>query len=181
MNDMKRSSRSLIAICVFLICAQIVTANSVKNDYSRAVDFTQYQTFMWGSQPGCAHAALSDQIVNQVNAELESKGLHLVSSNPDLEVFAEITTPRTSMGSAYHEWQPYLGPGSTGKYTDTYKSEADKPGTLVIDLVDVEHDRVVWWASAEKFLYEDAPEGPKNVAKVLEKMFRGNQWWTTMP
>jgi hypothetical protein len=182
MNYMKRSSRSLIAMGVFLICAQIVTANGVKYDYSRSVDFTQYQTFMWGSQPSCTHGGLSDQIVNVVNALLESKGLHLVSGNPDLQVFAEITTPM-STGRAFQEREPYLGPGSPGKFTDSYKLDADdyKPGTLVIDLVDVANDRIVWWGTAKKFLYEDAPEGPKNVAKVLEKMFSGNQWWTTMP
>jgi hypothetical protein len=179
---MNRSGRSLIAILVFLIFVRIVSAN-VKNDYSRSVDFTQYQTFLWAAPPSCVAAELQKEIVDEVTAQLESKGLHLVSSNPDLQVVAEITRPGTSRSSAFQEWHPYLGPGSPGKFTDSYKVDADdyEPGTLVIDLVDVARDRVVWWGMAKKFLYEDAPEGPKSIAKVLAKMFNGNEWWTTMP
>ena len=182
MKDVKSSSRFFLGICFVLLCVQIVRADSVRSDYSRSVDFTQYQSFMWTTAP-CVHSALQGEIVNQVTDVLESKGFHLVTAgHADLEVRAEITGPETSIKGS-EAWHPYLGPGSPGKFSDSYKLDADgyKPGTLVIDLVDTRNNQVVWWASAKKFLYENAPEGPKNIARVLEKMFGGNEWWTTMP
>ena len=186
----KSSTVVLLAACALMVTASFVTANSIKTAYSPAVDFTQYQTFMWIKEPDCVNPYVKQAIIDGINTQLESKGLYLAEDNADLAVSANIATGERNTLREFYEgfcpewhWQHYLGPGSSTKFIDMYKERANtyKVGTLVVDLFETNHKHVVWWGVADKFVYEYASEGLKQMMEVFEKMFSGTEWWTTMP
>jgi hypothetical protein len=178
----------LFALSALFCAGSLARANSVTTDYSRSIDFTRFQTFMWLQAPDCVDPGLRQKIVAGINAQLESKGLYLVDRDADLGVSANIATAENHTLRSFYEdfpecwnWQHYMGPGSTIKVTDMEKADTFKLGTLVVDLFDVDKRQVIWWSAANKFAYETAPKGPKHVIPVFDEMFGGNQWWTTTP
>jgi hypothetical protein len=190
MQPAKPSITHLFALLALILTATVSTAHTVKNDYSPSVDFTQYRTFRWIKEPDCVNACLKREIMDDINTQLESKGLYPATNIGDLAVSANIAAGERYTLKEFYEcfpsdwnWQHYLGPGSSTKFIDMYKEDANtyKPGTLVVDLFDVNQKRIVWWGVADKFVYEVAPEGPKQVMEAFVQMFSGNFWWTTMP
>src|SRR5262249_26264764 len=77
-----------IVLCALFMKAGLAFAHDVKTDYDRAADFDRYRTFMWVGEPETVDPFTRQQIFKGVNAQLEAKGLRLVTSNADLTVSA---------------------------------------------------------------------------------------------
>lgn len=149
-------SFALIAALVLASCA---TGPRVRTDYDPTADFGKYQS--WGFYKPIAmeesgySSWISDRIKDNVRREMEARGYRYTESNPDLLVnFQGIvrektdvwTMPRTDYqyfysyrSRAYFAVPVWYDQTQVSQYTE---------GTLTVDLVDADRNRMVWTGAA---------------------------------
>ncbi len=146
------------------------SAQQVKTDYDRGINFAQYKTYSWG--PVKTNDPLDvDRIKNAVNAALTAKGWAQVDSGGDVSVVATATemTRTQPMHVSYEGitggsgWVP--GPGAVETI------ETSKVGSLVVVLVDTKTKQLLWRGSATNPLSNNAAKKIKNLDKDVAKMF----------
>ena len=79
-------------MCAFTLMASIAFAQEIKTDYDHTTDFSKYRTFMWIKEPKPENPLMKQRIIDAINAQLQSKGLRLVTTNADLGVSANTAT-----------------------------------------------------------------------------------------
>jgi hypothetical protein len=150
-------------------------AQDVKTDYNHTVNLAKYRTFAWVKEPKTQNPLMKQRIVDAINAQLEARGMELVTDNADLGISANVAThERHTLQSFYDDfpgwgwhrmWGP--GPGVVTTTVDTYQV-----GTLVVDLFDTHTKQVVWWASAMGTVSDKPEKNAKKLEKSVEKMFK---------
>lgn len=118
-------------------------------------------------------------IANNIEVELNQKGLHRVRSNPDLLVsFYGGTEAQGAFAAPDPGFTAYGGaplPGSTmwgGSAPATAMPQLLK-GTLAVDLVDARKQRLVWRAIAQTNLaYDNHSKMLDQVNKAVTAMFK---------
>ncbi len=117
---------------------------------------------------------MKQRIIERVNSQLESRGLHLVESNADLGVSANTATREEHTlqtfydgfpGWGWYRWGEFWGPTTT--IIDTYQV-----GTLVVDFFDTKTKQVVWWASATNTVSHKPEKNVKRLNEAVAKMFK---------
>jgi len=167
-----------VLLCALMLTASLAVAHQVRTDYDRSAAFYRYKTFMWVNEPQPPSPFMKEWIINAVNAELEAKGLCLVTSNADLAVSATTATfnnhykPGHGLEtfyaglaggwSWYHYWTP-AEPSIT-------VLESFEDDTLVVDVADTQTRRVVWWSTGTETVRPERSLGALNEA--VEKMFK---------
>ena len=147
---------------------------SVNYDYDPDVNFTNLKTFNWLPAPKLneKHGLVLNRVKTAVKRELESKGIVMVSDNPDFLI--AIHGERQSKVSIT-DWG--YSPGRYGRYwggggIDVYQYEE---GTLILDFVDADIKELIWRGTAIGIVDPDlSPEQRTEninnaVAKILEK------------
>jgi hypothetical protein len=130
-----------------LVTASVALAQDIKTDHDRSVDFSKYRTFTWIKEPKPTNPLMKQRIIDAINAQLEAKGLELVTDKAALGVSANTATQeRHTLESFYDDfpgwrWHRFwgFGPGPVTTVVDTYQV-----GTLVVDLFDTNTKQVVW-------------------------------------
>jgi Domain of unknown function (DUF4136) len=157
--------------CALMLTASLAIAHHVRTDYDRSAEFYRYKTFMWINEPQSANPLMNEWIVNAVNAELEARGLCLVTSNADLGVSANTATCGNEIFYAGlaggWSWYYYWRPKPSITVIETFDAE-----TLVVDLFDTQKRRVVWWATGTETVSEKAEKNVKHLNKAVERMFQ---------
>jgi hypothetical protein len=160
-------------LCALLLKATGAMAYQVEVDWDRGANFDMYRTYMWAGPPQVAYPGMQDRIVKAVNAEMEAKGYHLVTSNADLAVSAKGNNGFV----ASEDFDAILG-GGWGWYRYWYPQaymparETFGLGTLYVDLVDTHTNQIVWYASSTDVLYEEhCNKWARHLHTGLEKMF----------
>jgi len=150
------------------------SAQQVKTDYDRGVNFSQYKTYSW-EQIKTQNPLVVDRIKNSINAVLASKGWTQVASGGDVSVVAmEMTQDKQTLNTYYDGfgggwgWRRFGGGGfgETTTTTDTYRV-----GTLVIDLFDSKTKTLIWRGSASDTLSNNSDKNIKKLDKAVDKMF----------
>jgi hypothetical protein len=162
-------NRSIISFCAIALIATAALAQDVKTDYDHSTDFSKYRTYTWIKEPEPANPLMKQRIIDAINAQLQTKGLRLVSGNADLGVAAHTATATQqsleSFYNGYPGWGYYWGPVTT--YVETYEV-----GTLVVDLFDVAAKQVKWRGVASDTLSDKPDKNVKKLNKAVEKMFK---------
>ena len=163
-------------ILVFLVLATTATiglAQDVKKDYDRRANFSNYHTFMWIKEPKPTNPLFKDRIMDAVNAQLEAKGLRLVTGHADLGVSANTATKEQRTLTSFYDtfpggwgWHRHWG-GPVTAVVETYEV-----GTLVVDLFDTETKQVVWWGAASDTISNKPEKNEKHLNEAVEKMFK---------
>ena len=154
---------------MFLMTAGVAMAQDIQTDYDHKADFSKYQTFMWIKQPKTENPFMQQRIVDAVNAQLQAKGLRLVTSNADLGVSGNTATREEHTLDGFYDgfpgwgWHRYWGPQIVETYT---------VGTLVVDLFDSATKQVVWWASASDTVSDKPEKNEKKVNEAVAKIFK---------
>lgn len=163
--------RVLILASVLLLsaCAMPFTVSS---DHQAGTDFTQLKTYQWreanqfnvDSVKYLDNDIIDDRIKSAVNAGFAQRGINLAEDGkPDFFVSYSVTTtekadirnynnysgvaPGFSYGTAYGRGYRY-GSVGVGFQSET-KVVYHKEGTLVLDVVSVETDKLIWRATAD--------------------------------
>jgi hypothetical protein len=136
------------------------TGPDVRVNFDSSTDFTKYRTFAFasplGTDRGGYQSIVSQHLKTATQRELESRGMRLVESAPQLlvnfsgalnEKLRVTSTPTMTMGMGfgggyygyrggmYSTWPMYTDQTSVRPYTE---------GTLNIDIVDAARKQLVW-------------------------------------
>ena len=157
-------TRKTLLLCTLMLTGSIAIADQVRMDYDRGAEFYKYKTFMWINEPLPANPSMNEHIINAVNAELQARGLCLVTSDADLVVSANTAMTENKLDIFYAGlaggwgWYHYWVPKPSITVVRTFET-----GTLVVDLFDTQTKRVVWWATGT--------EADRHLNRVVERMF----------
>ncbi len=150
------------------------SAQLVKTDYDHDANFGQYKTYSW-EKVQTKDPLLVDRIKSAVNSALAAKGLTLVPSGGDIEVFAiETTQNQQTLDTFYNgfgggrRWGGFGG----GFGDATTRVETYTVGTLVVDLFDAKTEKLIWRSSSSDTLSNNADKNTKNLDKGVTKMFK---------
>jgi hypothetical protein len=169
------------AFFLFLLTAPALLAQKVEIGYDKSADFSQFKTYSWVPRTvPPTNPLLATMINNNIEYELQQKGLRKVESDPDLLVksyggaedvkggFAAEDPGYTAAGGA-----PM--PGSTmwgGSLPPTPVPQVMK-GTLTVDLVDAHTKQLVWRATAKgKMDYDKRSKLVEQANKAVSEMFK---------
>ena len=132
----------LLAGMIFLVSltaaaqdAEPEAKSDVKVNWVRGTDFSKYRTYAWGTSHLKTPTPAWDQhLVEDIDAALRAKGLHKVemNGNPNLIIAYDAGSQ-----PAYSIW-------------DLTQVREVKEGTLVVELVDSQLKKAVWWERTVK-------------------------------
>ena len=160
---------------MMLLFAGKSSAQQVKTDYDRGVNFGQYKTYSWEGVK-TKDVLDVDRIKAAVNAALAAKGWTLVDSGGDVSVIAiEMAHDQQTLNTFYDRfgggwgWRRFGG-GDFGEATTT--TESYKVGTLVVDLFNAKTKQLIWRGASSDTLSNNSDKNIKNLDKGVEKMFK---------
>ena len=159
MNAMRFDFRHVAVLLVALLLAACATGPRVRTDYDPSADFSRYRT--WGFYKPIAmeesgySSWISDRIKDDVRREMEARGYRYVDSDPDLQVnFQGIVREKTDVWSVPRTDYQYFYSYRRRSYFavpvwyDETQVNQYTEGTLTVDLVDAERNRMVWTGAA---------------------------------
>ncbi|MGD9346483.1 MAG: DUF4136 domain-containing protein [Candidatus Aminicenantes bacterium] len=165
---MKKWNLSLMVALISL--AVSCSSVSVRYDYERDVDFTQFKTFDFYPVPQelSTSELVLKRIGNAIAREMTTKGFTRSSDNPDLliaahtEVKDKVNVTSYGYGYApYYRWGYWGAPGNV----DVRQYEE---GSLIIDIVDNAEDELVWRGVASKSLPSNPT--PEKIDKIIDQV-----------
>jgi hypothetical protein len=152
-------------------CSPKVNVNS---DYDRTASFSEYKTFSINNRTtvGGVSRLNEDRITRSIRVEMSKKGFVEVSENPHLKVNA-VTVVKNKQtlsvnSNSYTRPYGYWGAARTGHAT--VHSQEYKNGTLVIEVVDVKHDKLIWTAAGSGELTRKQDNPDEAIAKIVAKI-----------
>jgi len=157
---------ALICLACSAAMAQDVYVNSSPN-----ANFSQYHTYAWGQQANpnqIASSFLAQEAQNQINQQLQGKGLKMVqeNQNPDLIV---VISGGMKTQTSYNAWGMRGIGGGMGGITP----EQNVIGTLIVDLYDVKAKEMAWRGVGQGTLNEkNSQKNMQMVDKAVAKMFK---------
>jgi hypothetical protein len=161
---MKR--RILSALALASAMAAVAYAQKVTTDSAPGAQFANYRTYAW--TPGTpSPVSITEQRIHQdVNTQLQAKGLAQVDANPDLYVATNVTR-QTVPELISNGFGPWWGYGSGFATVQTYTK-----GTLIVDLYDAGTKKMVWRGVATATLSDKPSKNTSKLDKALTKMFQ---------
>jgi len=167
-----RLSRPLLALTLSVCVAPAFAGAKV--DYDKGVDFSKYRTYAWREGTPAASPGVQQDIEDAIDAQLQAKGLTRVEADADLHVITHTSSRAETLITAdkwsYGGWPGWRGWGNWGTGISTSMVNVSKIpiGTVMVDLVDAEADRLVWRGIGEGTI-------PKKHHKLEAKIQRGSQ------
>jgi hypothetical protein len=190
-------NRKNVGIGSFLLIAAIFLAGRGVQSYVEkdpSVDLKQYKTFAWINERGTKQESgkpykdfKETYLMDLVTKELEKNGWQKAKSNPDVLIDYDImienetrrqSDPVYSRSAVRYFYNPYTGRINSLYYPSRYLGEDSytvpyKSGTITINIVDNDSDKLVWqgWAETEvtqKSISRDDME--KIVKSIFKKL-----------
>ncbi len=168
-------------------CASIQTSTNYDPNAVQALD--TYRTYSWlpmkdGSDPRIYNPIIQARVQQAVDGELQARGYQRVEpgQNPDFKVGwhgvidekVDVDIINSYYGYAWDPWyDPFYGPvayGGAGIPTATVREYRE--GTLILDVVDGDSNKLVWRGTAESELSEhmSAERSQKLINKAVDEM-----------
>lgn len=151
----------------FIFCS-VGQAQKTSAAFDETVNFSNYKTFAFDKE-GARNPFVNALIVAAVERELTSRGLTKVTAEPDLKVvYLAATVPNLQVQNVpfYHVVNPAYS-GMVGSATMNMWDVTT--GTLVIDLLDRQSDRVVFRGTITDVLQRAPSADLKADAKIVTK------------
>jgi hypothetical protein len=164
-------SKMLILAGLLCFTSTVASAQTVYVNSSPNANFGSYHTYAWGQSPNpnqVASSFLAQEAQNQINTQLQSKGLKMVqeTENPDLIV---IISGGMKVQTSYNAWGMRGIGGGMGGITP----EQNVIGTLIVDIYEVKAKDLVWRGMAQDTLNESkSQKNMQMVDKAVAKMFK---------
>lgn len=168
----------IVASATTLCCAQ-----KVKVGYDKGTDFSKYKSYTWAKpQTPITKPLLYDTMVGTIDQELKAKGLEKAESNGDLTLIA---AGGIDFGSNLAAGTPILpiygGPPpdmSATMWTGANTSSAVGPlvaqGTLILEFVDRNENKVIWSGRVmQKLDPEKKTKSLELAEKAIVKLLKG--------
>lgn len=171
-----RPNRTL-AVGLAALAALTVACSTleVNTDYEPGTDFARYKTFAFKEGAPPKNQIARDRLVNALTDAMVKRGLAVATGTPDLLVFPHFVTGKETQIQTYgYGMGGWYGYRWGGGMTTTQVQEIPT-GTLVVDLVDVQANKLVWRGTAKDQISTDAtPEEREQKAReVATRLFEG--------
>ena len=169
-----------IGATLFVLAATTAWAQKVETGYDKSADFSRYKTYSFIPRTTPATNPLLATIVdNDIEYELNQKGLRKVDSNPDLLVKCYGGAGEVEGGFAADPGYTATGgapmPGTTmwtGSLPATPVPQT-MHGSITVDLVDARQKHLVWRATAKgKMDYNKRSKLLEQANKAVAAMFK---------
>ena len=169
----------LIFISVLFFLLTACSTITVKSDYDRSYDFSQYKTYRWALESELnRHDALKkNQLVEKrvhaaIDQELQAKGFtkkeigeadFVVVTHAGVKERMQVDQYGGRYGWYHPWWGPYGGYTSLSYY---------KEGTLVIDIVDFKEKELAWRGTGTDVIkdYKDGAKMQKDIDAAVTKI-----------
>jgi Domain of unknown function (DUF4136) len=173
--------RVAFAATLFLLAVGAAWGQKVKVGYDKSADFSKYKTYSWIPRTApSTNPLLATLIDNNIDYQLNQKGLSKVDSNPDLLVKSYGGAEDVKGG-----WAPqdpnYTASGGAPMPGDNMW-EGSLPatpvpqvieGSITVDLVDAKQKHLVWRATATgKMDYDKRSKLLDQANKAVSEMFK---------
>jgi hypothetical protein len=165
--------KALITTAIILFLPLAAHAQKVNVDFDKAVDFSKFKTYKWGTGTPVANPMSNQRIIAGIESQLGSKGLQKVADNADLEVMyhgavgQQTQLNTTNMGGWGYGWGRYGGMGTT-----TTTVQNIPTGELIVDIGDIQGKKFIWRGIARDTLSDNPQKNQKKLEKALTKMFQ---------
>lgn len=165
-------TRFLLSLSLLIgLTFTVASAQDVYVTSSPSGNFSQYHTYAWGQQQNpnqIANSILAQEAKNQINTQLQIKGLKLVqeTENPDVVV---VGSGGLKTQTSYNAWGMRGIGGGMGGITP----EQNVVGTLIVDIYDVKAKEMVWRGVAQGTLNQkNSQKNMQQLDKAVAKMFK---------
>jgi hypothetical protein len=188
---MSVASRLVGAVVVLGLasCSSIQTRTNYDPSAVQKID--GFHTYAWlpmkaGSDPNIYNPIIQERVHRAVDAQLQARGFQRVApgQSPDFKVGwhgaveqkVDVDTIDNYYGYLWDPWfDPFFGPvgygGSGGVETQTREY---REGTLILDVVDANSNKLVWRGTAQTELAKstNASKSQKLIDRAAEKMLK---------
>ena len=170
---MTRPIAFLLALALLCGCA---SSPKITSDYDDSADFARYRTFAFFDKLGTDEAdyesLVSQTLKTAARRELEARGYAYSEVNPDVRLnFNGRLREKTEVSSAAPPpvYYGYRGRAYSGGYG--YGSEVDTftEGTVIVDMVDMQTNKLVWEGVARGRVTEESRERRAEVLDAAVK------------
>lgn len=187
--------RRILRISSLVLVAAIGLAGCGVQSYVEkdpSVDLRSYRTFGWINEKGTKQESgkpykdfKESYLVDLVTKELEKNGWQKAKSNPDVLIDYDImienetrreSDPVYSRSTVRYFYNPYTGRVNSVYYPSRYLGENNytvpyKSGTITINIVDNDSDKLVWqgWAETEVTKRTISKEDMEKIVKSIFK------------
>jgi uncharacterized protein DUF4136 len=164
-------SRLALALTLAAAAAATTLAQKVTTELEPGTNLHAYKTFMWIKQPNVTDPILKQRVIDDIDAQLTTRGYTLVSSGADLGVAAHLATrTQKSLNTFYDGFGGgWRWGGTFGSATTTVNTYEE--GTLVVDLFDAGTKRAIWRGTAAQEISSNPKKETDTMAKAAQKMF----------
>jgi hypothetical protein len=160
-------SRLVVAIVLILGCSFAMAGMKVKAEKDPEADFGVYKTYAWKKGLNAAYENIQHVIEKNVNRELSQ--VQLVKADAeDADLYAVSYALGEQLQGTLGGF--YRQPGWAWGIITT-ESRLITKGTLVIDLVDAQENKVVWRGVAQGNV-ANTEQAVRIIEQVTKKMFR---------
>jgi hypothetical protein len=188
--------RLLLVICLTAIVSlSLLSAQRVITDYDRSADFSNLKKWSWVQRDKLTvvnlgipedmklapDATIDAYIRSHISAQLKKKGFQEVGSKEEADfLVSHIMTTQLAVETQEYDSSPTTtGDVPYGHWRPFYSSSADsmlqRKGTLSIDIVNPEDNKLMWRATAVETLDESKAtfkEAQKRIRKSIEKSLK---------
>ena len=184
-----------MAVFVLLLSGCVTsTPVNVSSDFDRNVNFSQYRTYNWyfdgsltdpetgGQRPAGYDSFLDKRIKNALQSSMGTKGMQLVTSNPDIKVAYDVKIENRAevdrvyatypgYGYGYGYWMGYRYNYGYNRFGPNYATIREyKEGTIIIDFIDPKDNQLVWRGWGEAIVNQDGSISEATVNKIVAEI-----------
>ena len=178
----KKWQCSTVVVLLLLVCS--ASAQKVKTGYDKGGNFASYKTYSWAKLERPTNRPFFYQmVVNNVDYELQQRGLKRVEENGDLLLVPSGgvgTDFSVGAGSPVLSTMNYIPPSiNASMWTGTLSGAVGTSGlvhegTLMLALVDLKANSIAWEGTLEdKIDFTRKQETLKRIEKGVAKLFKG--------
>jgi hypothetical protein len=167
-----RKTTSLFCVLTLLSVASSFAGISV--DHDKSADFSQYRSFTIKEATPAINPLMRERLIKAIEVGLGAKGLEKVDDGADLKVVVHTSTDTEQRILAdtwgyggYPGWRGWGGWGTTT--VDVLNIDI---GTLMLDIVDMESNKLVWRGVATDSIPLKSEKLEKRIYKAVDKLFR---------
>jgi hypothetical protein len=160
-----------LGLTLATLVATTAAAQKITTEANPGTSFASYKTFTWLKQPNVDDPLMKQRIVDDINTQLQAKGLRPAQEGADLAIAAHLATKTEKTLNTFYDgfgggWRWGGGFGDSTTTVDTYQE-----GTLVVDLFDAKTKQAVWRGTATQKVSSNPQTQTKNLDKAAQKIF----------
>ena len=166
----------LIGVGLMAGLAASVSAQDVKTDFDKSVDFSKYHTFSAKIATSWNNPFGEQRALAEIEKGLTAKGWTKAdAASADTHVMIHgATQVKRDLNTFYSGYggYGYRGYGGMGMSTASTTVNEYTVGTMVVDIFDAKNKQLLWRGTGSDEISDKADKNEKKIANATQKMFK---------